>query len=121
MRLSEITKAIAGGLAAAGTAFTTAALDGDVTGTEWATVVVAAVAALGVVWAVSSPVLKAITGAVVTAVTAWSAAYSDQLVTPIEWVGIMLGLAAALALVGVTENSDPVEPVAIVVEGRHEA
>lgn len=114
MKLSEITKAVAGGLAAAGTAFTTAAMDGDVTGTEWATVVVAAVGALGVVWAVTAPALKAVTGAVVTAVTAWSAAYSDRVVSPIEWAGIALGFAAALALVGVTENDPP-------GEGRHSA
>lgn len=114
MRLSQITKAVAGALTAGGAAFTTAALDGDVTGTEWATVAVAAVMALGAVWAVTAPALKAIAGSIVAAVTAWSAAYSDSLVTSIEWVGIVLGFAAALALVGVTENDPP-------AEGRHEA
>lgn len=118
MKLNEITKAIAGALAAAGAAFTTAALDGDVTGTEWATVVVAAAGAMGLIWAVSAPALKAVVGAVVGAVTAWSAAYSDSVVTSIEWVSIALGVAAALALVGVSEN-DP--PAPALVEGRHEA
>ena len=114
MKLNEVAKAIGGALTAAGAAFTTAALDGDVTGTEWATVVVAGVGALGLVWAVSSPALKSLAGAVVTGVTAWSAAYSDRIVTPVEWVGVALGFAAALALVGVVENSEP-------SEGRHEA
>lgn len=120
MKLSEITKAVAGALTAAGAAFTTASLDGDVTGTEWATVIVAAAGTLGLVWAVSSPALKAVVGAVVGAVTAWSAAYSDSMVTSMEWISIALGAAAALALVGVSENAPPVVPV-VVVEGRHEA
>jgi hypothetical protein len=113
MKLSEITKAVAGALTAGGAAFTTAAIDGDVTGTEWATVVVAALIALGAVWAVTAPALKAIVGAIVGAVTAWSAAYSDSAVTAVEWISIALGAAAALALVGVVENEPP-------VEGRHE-
>lgn len=117
MKLSEITKAISGALAAAGTAFATAAMDGDVTGTEWATVAVAAVGALGLVWAMTSPLLKAVCGALVTGITGWSAAYSDQAVTPIEWVGIGLGFAAALALVNVSDNDEPAE----LGEGRHEA
>lgn len=115
MKLNEVAKAIGGALTAAGAAFTTAAMDGDVTGTEWATVVVAAVGALGLIWAVTAPGLKALAGAVVTAVTAWSAAYSDRLVTPIEWVGILIGFGASLALVGVVENEQPA------AEGRHEA
>lgn len=124
MRLNEITKAIAGALTAAGAAFTTASLDGDVTGTEWATVVVAAIGTVGLVWAVSAPALKAVVGAVVGAVTAWSAAYSDSVITPIEWMSIGFGAAAALALVGVSENDPPAPPavpVLVEVEGRHEA
>jgi hypothetical protein len=114
MRLNEFTKAIAGALTAGGAAFATAAIDGDVTGTEWATVAVATLGALGIVWAMTAPVLKAITGALVTAVTAWSEAYSDKIVTPVEWVGIALGLSAALLLIGSAENATQ-------TLGRHEA
>lgn len=114
MKLNEVAKAIAGALTAAGVAFTAASMDGDVTGTEWATVASAGVMALGLVWAVTEPALKAAAGAVVTGITAWSAAYSDRVVTPVEWVGIGLGLAAALALVGVVQNDPP-------GAGRHEA
>ena len=45
-------KAIAGALVAGGTALGTALADDHITGQEWVTVVVAAVAALGVIWAV---------------------------------------------------------------------
>lgn len=113
MKLAEITKAIAGALTAGGAAFTTAAGDGDVTGTEWATVAVAAVLALGAVWAVASPALKAVAGVVATAIGGWSNAYSDGAVTSIEWATILVGLAAALLLVGGVDNSPPA--------GRHQA
>ena len=52
MSWQHYAKAIAGALVAALTALSTALVDGVVESTEWITVAVAAITALGVIWAV---------------------------------------------------------------------